>query len=183
MKAIISTNSGTGTNTALCREEKLAIGRRILGEAGKGASPISNIRKAVASLANKINGKIKNLSAAFKKAWAVIKGAAVPSKVAGVSFGNIQAALRRLTRYSPEAVSVELERDRDNAHDANAIAVAVSVNSSRAYRIGFLPRELAQYMAKIMDSGMRLAAAFKGVTGGSAGFDTYGALIEVTAKG
>ena len=35
---------------------------------------IQEIRKAVATLANSINKKIKNLSAAFKKAWAEIKG-------------------------------------------------------------------------------------------------------------
>ena len=77
----------------------------------KKTSNITNIRKAVATLANKINGKIKNLSAAFKKAWAVIKGKTIQSKISGVTFGNTQKALSRLTKYAPEAVGVELVKN------------------------------------------------------------------------
>ena len=42
------------------------------------------------------------LSAAFKKAWELIKGKAIESKVAGVTKGNRQKALHRiLTHYTP----------------------------------------------------------------------------------
>ena len=54
------------------------------------ASNITTIRKAVATLANKINSKIKDLSRAFKKAWQIIKGKTIQSKVSGVTFGNTQ---------------------------------------------------------------------------------------------
>ena len=143
---------------------------------------ITKIRKAVATLANKINGKIKNLSAAFRKAWAVIKGKTIQSKVAGVSFGNTQKALFRLTKYNPKAVNVELVRE-NNEHDINAIAVTVSVNNSKAYKIGFLPRDLSQYMAKLIDNGITLITSFKGVTGGTEYYKSYGALIDIKAKG
>ena len=143
---------------------------------------ITKIRKAVATLANKINGKIKNLSAAFRKAWAVIKGKTIQSKVAGVSFGNTQKALQQLTKYSPKAVSVELIRE-NNEHDINAIAVTVSVNNSKTYKIGFLPRDLSQYMAKLIDNGITLITSFKGVTGGTEYYKSYGALIDIKAKG
>ena len=134
---------------------------------------ITKIRKAVAALANKINGKIKNLSAAFRKAWAIIKGKIITSKVAGVSFGNTQKALKQLTKYSPKAVSVELIRE-NNEHDTNAIAVTVSVNNSTAYKIGFLPRDLSQYIAKLIDNGITLITSFKGVTGGTEYYKSYG---------
>jgi len=143
---------------------------------------ITKIRKAVATLANKINGKIKNLSAAFRKAWAVIKGKTIQSKVAGVSFGNTQKALSRLTKYNPKAVSVELIRE-NNEHDINAIAVTVSVNNSKAYKIGFLPRDLAQYITKLIDNGITLITSFKGITGGTEYYKSYGALIDIKAKG
>jgi hypothetical protein len=157
MKAVVVTETVEITETAEVKE-------------------ITKIRRAVVSLANKINSKIKDLSRAFKKAWAIIKGKTIQSKVAGVSFGNTQKALVKLTRYNPKEISVNLARE-NNEHDSNAVAVTVSVNNSKAYQIGFLPRELAQYIAKLMDSGIVLTSVFKGVTGG--GDYTYGALIEL----
>jgi hypothetical protein len=145
-------------------------------------STITNIRKAVASLANKINGKIKNLSAAFKKAWAIIKGKVVTSRIAGVTFGNSQTVLQRLTRYNLQDINVELVRV-NNEHDVNAVGVDVSVRGSQGYRIGFLPRNLAQYISKLIDNGIALITTFKGVTGGAEYYHNYGALIEIKAKG
>ena len=144
---------------------------------------IQEIRKAVATLANRINKKLKNLSAAFKRAWAVIKGKTITSKVSGVTYGNTQTALARLTKYNVQDVNVELTRESDNKYDVNAVGVQVSVKGSKAYQIGFLPRELAQYMAKLMDNGIKLTAAFKGVTGGTEIYHNYGVLIEIKAKG
>jgi len=90
-------------------------------------SNITKIRRAVATLANKINRKIKNLSAAFKKAWAVIKGKTIQSKVSGVTFGNTQKALTRLARYNASDISVNLIRESSNEHDINAVGVHVTV--------------------------------------------------------
>ena len=140
---------------------------------------INQIRKAVVTLANQINKKIKNLSAAFKKAWAVIKGKVISTKVSGVSFGNTQKALQRLTRYNPQSVKTELVRESENQYDANAIAINVSVNNSRAYKIGYIGRELALYLSKLIDKGITLTAQFKGVTGGVNPYNNYGALIEL----
>lgn len=149
----------------------------------KKTNSITKIRKAVATLANKINRKIKNLSAAFRKAWAIIKGKIIQSKISGVTFGNTQKALAHLTKYNPEAVSVELVRESGNEHDINAVGVHVSVKGSQGYRIGFLPRDLAQYISKLIDNGIALTAAFKGITGGTEYYHNYGALIELKAKG
>jgi hypothetical protein len=147
---------------------------------------ITEIRRAVATLANQINKKIKNLSRAFKKAWATIKGETIQSKIAGVSFNDAQQVLERLTTVEAGKVTVGLVREADNEFDANAIAVTINVNKNKLpHKIGYLPRELAAYMAKLIDKGLKLTAAFKGVTGGTrlSGRQVegyfWGALIEI----
>jgi hypothetical protein len=140
---------------------------------------IQEIRRAVATLANKINKKLKNLSASFKKAWAVIKGQIIQSKVSGTSFNGTQQVLERLTTVDAGKVTVGLVREANNEYDANAVAITVNVNKSKPPRkIGYLPRDLAQYMAKLIDKGIALTATFKGVTGGMEGC-YYGAVIEI----
>lgn len=62
-------------------------------------TPITNIRKAVSTLANRLNKKIQNLSSAFIRAWQIIKGRVLLSKVAGVSFGSRPAALAKATNF------------------------------------------------------------------------------------
>lgn len=94
---------------------------------------IKNVRKAVATMANRINKKLNDLSAVFKKAWAIIKGR-IQSKVSGVTYGQSQKALYRLAKYNPEAVNVELIHE-----SSNAVSVHVSVNTSRTYKLGYLP--------------------------------------------
>jgi len=109
---------------------------------------ITEIRKAVATLANRINRKLKDLSTAFKRAWLIVKGKSVLSKVTGVTYNGIQKALSRLTKYNPQAVSVELVREPKNQHDIYSVGVNVSVNRSTAYQIGYLPRDLAQCISQ-----------------------------------
>jgi len=175
-------------NKNLTRDEKIAAAKVLLNAATVTAasvtaanktSDISRIRRAVATLANKINRKLKNLSASFKKAWEVIKGKTILSKVNGVSFGRTQTALQHLLRYEPQDIVVELIREPDNAHDENAVGIHVSAKGSKTYQIGFLPRDLAQYIAKLIDKGIKLTATFKGVTGGTEYFHNFGALIEL----
>ena len=142
---------------------------------------IQNIRKTVCTLANKINQKLKDLSASFKKAWQLIKNKVIQSKITGVTFGNTQKILSRLTRYTHKEVTAELIREPENKYDINAIAVTVSVKESKAVKIGYLPRDLAQYLSKILDKGLTLKTTFKGITGGNTNIDDYyyGALVEI----
>ena len=73
---------------------------------------IHTIRRIVATMANRLKKMGLTLSAAFKKAWSLIKGKAIESKVAGVTKGNRQKALHRiLTHYTPNQVRVWIERD------------------------------------------------------------------------
>jgi len=145
----------------------------------KEMKSIAEIRKAVATLANSINRKLKDLSAAFKRAWLIVKGKSVLSKVTGVTYNGIQKALSRLTKYNPQVVSVELVREPKNQYDIYSVGVHVSVNRSTAYQIGYLPRDLAQCISGVMDNEIKLTAAFKGITGGIQDKYYYGALIEI----
>ncbi len=104
---------------------------------------IHTVRRIVATMANRLKKMGLTLSAAFKKAWELIKGNTIESKIAGVTKGNRQKALHRiLTHYTPNQVRVWLERDKANLHDNNAVAVMISVNSSVAYKIGYIPKNL-----------------------------------------
>ena len=105
---------------------------------------IHAIRRIVATMANRLKKMGLTLSAAFKKAWELIKGNTIESKIAGVTKGNRQKALARIAAaYRPNQVRVWLERDKANLHDNNAIAVMISVNRSVAYKIGYIPKNLA----------------------------------------
>lgn len=71
------------------------------------------IRRTVATIANRLKKMGLTLSAAFKKAWELIKCKAISTRIAGVTNGSRQKALRRIaTAYRPEQVSVSLERDK-----------------------------------------------------------------------
>ena len=140
---------------------------------------ITKVRKQVATIANRINRKIKDLSAAFKRAWQIVKGRVLVSKVSGVTFGNRQAALRKLDRLDTSSVNVSLEREQGNPHDTDAVKVNVSVGNGKGYHLGYVPRELASLIAPLLDKGIGLIARFKGVTGGYYEDMHHGALITV----
>ena len=95
-------------------------------------------------MANRLKKMGLTLSAALKKAWELIKGNTISTKIAGVTKGNRQLALHRIaTLYRSEQVKITLERDRTNLFDNNAVKVLVSINGSDSYEIGFIPRNLA----------------------------------------
>lgn len=102
------------------------------------------IKSRICIIANRLKKMGLTLSAAFKKAWELIKGNTIESKIAGVTKGNRQKALHRIfTHYKPKQVRVWLERDKANLHDNNAVAVMISVNNSMPYKIGYIPKNLA----------------------------------------
>ena len=141
---------------------------------------IHTIRRIVATMANRLKKMGLTLSAAFKKAWELIKGNTIESKVAGVTKGNRQKALHRiLTHYTLNQVRVWLERDKANLHDNNAVAVMISVNSSVAYPLGSMPQHLAYAPSAIADKGIKLKTAFKEVRWHYTRFMNYGAVITL----
>ncbi len=140
---------------------------------------ITKIRKSVTTIANRINGKIHDLAAAFRRAWQIVKGRELISKISGVTYGTRQRALQRLEKYNRGIVSIALEREAGNEYDANAVKVMVSVGSGNKYHLGFIPHDIAALLAPLMDKGVELAAKFKGVTGGYESRETRGALIAI----
>lgn len=138
------------------------------------------IRRTVATIANRLKKIGLTLSAAFKKAWELIKGKAISTRIAGVTKGSRQKALRRIaTAYRPEQVSVSLERDSVNLYDNNAIKVLVSVNGSVSYNMGCIPRNIAYLVSALMDKSIELTAAFKEVRGHYTPYMNYGAVITL----
>ena len=143
-------------------------------------TPITRIRKEVATIANRINRKLDDLAAAFRRAWQIVKGRILVSKVAGVLQGTRQRALRKLAQYGKGMVNARLERETANAYDGNAVKVMISVGSGAEYHMGYVPRDLAAAVAPLLDKGIELAARFRGVTGGTFDKMNYGALIEIS---
>ena len=138
------------------------------------------IRRMVATMANRLKKMSLTLSAAFRRAWELVKGKAVDTRIAGVTKGSRQKALHRIaTVYRPEAVSVSLERDRTNLNDNNAGKVLLSVNGSADYNMGYIPRNLAYIVSVLIDKGINLTATFKEVRGHYMPCMNYGAAITL----
>ena len=92
------------------------------------------------TLGNKLAAKGNDRSAAFVRAWAIVKAGGLELAVRGTSFGNRQEALRRLAAYNPAQVRAFLVPEKDNPVDPAAIAVMVGVqNGSGYYRLGYVP--------------------------------------------
>jgi hypothetical protein len=100
------------------------------------------MKSKVLTLGNRLTAGTGNRSAAFVRAWAIVKAGAVEMAVRGVSFGTRQEALRRLARYNPADVRAFLVPEPENPADPAALAVMVMVNGGRGvYRLGYVPHE------------------------------------------
>ena len=140
----------------------------------------NEIKRKICIMANRLKKMGLTLSAAFKKAWALVKGHTVETKIAGVTKGNRQKALYRIaTKYSPEDVAVKLVRDSANLYDNHAVRIDISVKGSETYTMGFVPRNLAYVVSGLIDKGFELTAAFKEVRGHYAPYMNYGAVITL----
>jgi hypothetical protein len=106
------------------------------------------LKSKVMTLGNKLAPRMGDRKAAFVRAWAIVKAGSVELKVAGVSFGNRQEALRRLAGYAPEQVRAVLVPEPSNPADPQAVAVMVGVQGGRGlYRLGYVPRNLTAVAA------------------------------------
>lgn len=141
---------------------------------------ITRIRRMIATMANRLKKMGLTLSAAFKKAWELVKGHTIETKIAGVTKGNRQKALHRISvKYHSEDVTVNLIRDTANLYDNHAVKINISVNGSEAYTIGYIPRNLAYVVSAILDKGIKLTATFKEVRGHYQPYMNYGAVIAL----
>ena len=100
------------------------------------------LKSKAMTLGNRLTAEIGDRSAAFVRAWAIVKAGAVEMAVRGVSYGTRQEALRRLARYNPADVRTFLVPEPENPADPAAIAVMVAVQGGRGiYRLGYVPRQ------------------------------------------
>lgn len=141
---------------------------------------ITRIRRMIATMANRLKKMGLTLSAVFKKAWELVKGHIIETKIAGVTKGSRQKALYHIAvKYRPEDVAVTLVRDTSNLYDNNAVKVDTSVKGSAVYTLGFIPRNLAYVVSALLDKGIELKATFKEVRGSYKPYMNYGAVITL----
>lgn len=109
------------------------------------------LKSKVMSLGNRLAPKMGgNKSAAFIRAWAIVKTGGLEIAVKGTSFGNRQEALKRLTAYSPEQIKAVFVPEPSNPADPTALAVMVGIQGGRGlYRLGYVPRNLTPVVSAL----------------------------------
>jgi len=139
------------------------------------------LKSKVVSLGNRLAPRMDgDRSAAFIRAWQIVKAGGLELAVKGVSFGNRQEALKRLAAYSPEQIRAVLVPEENNPADKNAIAVLVGVNGGKGlFRLDYVPRSMAAVVSAMRDQlpALRVVSG----TWGWAGKTTYGARIAIGA--
>ena len=113
------------------------------------------------------------------RAWITVKLRRMEIKAVGVTHGNRQTLLERLTRYNSDDIIVTLRREKNNAHDCNAIQVVAAVRNKGAAVIGYINRELSAALAPLLDKGATITSSFKAITGGGVPYMNYGFNLEL----
>ena len=165
-------------NANLTREEKIALARKIINS--ETAKPVNEIKSKVCIIANRLIKQGKTKSAAFIRAWQIVKAETLNIKIAGVTFGNRQTAIANLKKYDVENISINLEREKENEHDNNAIAVIATVRDKGSYTIGYIPKTLSTIIAPLIDYGKAVTAQFKEVIGKYQAYHNYGLAVSVS---
>ena len=140
---------------------------------------ITNVRKAVCTMANQLKKAGYTLSEAFRKAWQRVT-LTMKVRAAGVTAENRQERLGFLRKFKPEDLGVTLEREPDNRYDSNAIQIVIHIRPiHRRTVIGYVPRALAEGLAKVIDMGIQVKASLMGIIGGYSYKETLGVLIDI----
>ena len=140
---------------------------------------ITNIRKAVCTMANELKKEGYSLSRAFRKAWKRVKESMI-IRVAGTTFGNIQERLGFMKQFPVETMQAELVRDPENRFDKNAIQIIIHLRAiNRKTVIGYVPRGLATGLAAVMDAGIQVKAELLQILGGYSYKESYGCLLDI----
>ena len=136
------------------------------------------LKSKVMSLGNRLAAKGNDRSAAFVRAWAIVKAGGLEMAVKGVTFGNRQEALRRLTTYSPGQIKAVLVPEENNPADPAAVAVMVGINGGKGlFHLGYVPRNLA-HVVKAMRGQLSSLRVVSGAWGW-AGKKTFGARLAL----
>lgn len=87
------------------------------------------------------------------------------SKLRGVTFGNFQEILRRLSGYRASDIRLTFQREPDNPYDPNAILVVATVRNKGMAGVGYLSREISSWLAPQLDSGREVVVMLDCITG------------------
>lgn len=156
------------------------------------------MKSKVMTIANHLVKQGMSRSAAMVQAWSVwrnmeiftystsdilrqtgVKLHRIDTKTAGVTHGNRQKLLARLSRYSPEDITIKLQHEQDNAADKNAVQVIAAVRGKGYAIMGYLNRQLAAAIAPLLDKGKAVASSFRAITGGAEYYLNYGLNISI----
>lgn len=141
---------------------------------------ITNIRKAVAIMANQLHKAGYSLSDAFKKAWRRVK-LSMTVRAKGTTFENRQERLQFLKQFRPDDLSVTLEREPESQFDSSAVRVVVHIHPiHRRTVIGYIPKRLSAELSKVIDMGITVKASLMQIIGGYSYKETLGVLINIT---
>lgn len=139
------------------------------------------------TIANALVRQGVSRSEAMRRAWRTVKQRVIHTKTAGVTHGNRQALLYRLTRYSTDLISITLRREPENAADKNAVQVIAAVKGKGSAVMGYLNRQLARQrlrlmlaIAPLLDKGKQVLARFEEVTGGAEYYLNYGLNVGIS---
>lgn len=124
------------------------------------------MKSKVMTIANHLVKQGMSRSAAMVQAWSVwrnmeiftystsdilrqtgVKLHRIDTKTAGVTHGNRQKLLARLSQYSPKDITIKLQHEQDNAADKNAVQVIAAVKGKGSAVMGYLNRQLAEAIA------------------------------------
>ena len=100
--------------------------------------------------------------------------------VAGVTFSGRQGKLWNLKANSASGVYVTLRREPDNKYDSNAIKVIAHIPAKRShFEIGYVPKDLAFWLAPHMDANKIIRTSNVRVIGGYGKKATLGCLFNL----
>lgn len=139
----------------------------------------NNIKSKVMTIANSLVKQGVSRSAAMIRAWITVKLRAIRTKAVGVTYGRRQGLLDRLSRYSPDDITIMLRRENGNAYDPNAVQIIAAVRGRGSAVMGYINRELAAAVAPLLDAGKNVTAAFEAVTGGHEYGLNYGLNVAI----
>jgi hypothetical protein len=137
------------------------------------------LKSKAVSLGNRLAPRMDgDRTAAFIRAWQIVKAGGLELAVKGVTFGNRQEALKRLAAYNPADIKAVLAPEPSNPVDSAAVAVLVGVNGGKGlYRLGYVPHNMAAVVSAMR--GQLPALRVVSGTWGWACKTTYGARVAL----
>ena len=138
---------------------------------------ITNIRKAVGTMAQEITKTNCSRSLAWITAWKKVKHNQLIT-LAGTTFDNRQKTIATLHSYKREDIKITLVREPNNEFDKNAIKVYAKIPNGKIFDIGYIPKEIAKIYAKILDKEIKITYKFDSVIGGYES-KNYGVIIKL----